>query len=48
MNIKNVLFYGMLAIIIILVIFNYKVNHIKHDFDMACVNDYKPFLDNKL
>lgn len=47
MNIRKVLFYGILVLIVILLIFNLKVNSLGNDLKAACVNNYTEYLINK-
>lgn len=44
MKIKNILFFGILTIIIILTLFNLKVNSLKIDLNKACVVNYTSYL----
>lgn len=45
MKIQDLLFYGILILIILLLAFNFKITSLKNSFVEACVVDYKPYLE---
>lgn len=45
LDIRKVLFFGILVIIAILLIFNYRVSILKTSLSEACVNNYQNYLD---
>lgn len=46
MKIQKLLFYGIICLILILLIFNYKMSSLKDSFVKGCQIDYKPYIDN--